>query len=367
MHRNTSIPLGKQLVITCNDGVITNPHRDYINEELSPCDHEEADSRMILHVDDILITARSVVVRTVDTDVLVLAIAASARHKNKEIWVSFGTGSNKKIFSAHDIKEAIGTVKAVALPVFHAFTGCDTVSAFRSIGKKTAWKRWKDFDSVTEAFTCLSNGPPSINPQTETLLERFTVLLYDRISPCTSVNELRKELFTRGRPIECIPPTSESFIQHNRRAAFQGGHIWGKSNQKLLQLPDASNWGWMKDKLGSYVPFWTSLPIASIACSQLAKCGFKRKNEIFICCGNCTCVKMRQSCTELCKCKGKCSYSQKLKNREDDECNWTKRGVENEQSASGSESEGEEENLFEIDVLNVDFDADIDILFDDDF
>ena len=117
--------------------------RDYINEELSPCDHEEADSRMILHVDDILITARSVVVRTVDTDVLVLAIAASTRHKNKEIWVSFGTGSNKKILSAHDIKEAIGTVKAVALPVFHAITGCDTVSAFRSIGKKLLGKGGK--------------------------------------------------------------------------------------------------------------------------------------------------------------------------------------------------------------------------------
>ena len=32
-----------------------------------------------------------------------------------------------------------------------------------------------------------------------------------------------------------------------------------------------------------------------------------------------------------------------------------------------SESEREEENLFEIDVLNVDVDGDIDILFDDDF
>ena len=30
---NTSIPLGKQLVITCHDGVITNPHRGYLNEE----------------------------------------------------------------------------------------------------------------------------------------------------------------------------------------------------------------------------------------------------------------------------------------------------------------------------------------------
>ena len=91
---------------------------------------------MIVHVEDVLIAARSVAVKIVDTDALVVAIAVSARHESKEIWVSFGTGSNKKILSAHHIKAAIGNVKAVALPVFHAFTGCDTVPAFKSIGKK---------------------------------------------------------------------------------------------------------------------------------------------------------------------------------------------------------------------------------------
>ena len=79
------------------------------------------------------------------------------------------------------------------------------------------------------------------------------------------------------------------------------------------------------------------------------------------------CVKMSQSCTELCKCKGKCRHSQTLKNSEDDECNKTKIGVEDEESASGSESEKEEKKLFEIDVSNVDVDAGIYILFDEDF
>ena len=112
-----------------------------MNTELSPCNHEEADTRMILHIEDILISGKSVVMRTVDTDVLVLAIAASIRHENKEIWVWFGTGSNKKMISAHDIRIAIGNEKALALPVFHAFTGCDTVSSFKSVGTRTAWLR----------------------------------------------------------------------------------------------------------------------------------------------------------------------------------------------------------------------------------
>ena len=78
-------------------------------------------------------------------------------------------------------------------------------------------------------------------------------------------------------------------------------------------------------------------------------------------------MKMGQSCTELCKCKGTCPHSQKLKNSEDDECNGTKRDVEDEESTTESESESEEDNLFEIGEINIDFDAEIDILFDDDF
>ena len=29
------------------------------------------------------------------------------------------------------------------LPMFHAFTGCNTVSAYCGRGKKTAWNTWK--------------------------------------------------------------------------------------------------------------------------------------------------------------------------------------------------------------------------------
>ena len=112
--------------------------------------------------------------------------------------------------SAHDIKEAIGTVKAVALPVFHEFTGCRyKCQHLDQLEKKTAWKRWKDFDSVRLKHLPVSVMGLRVSIHKERrCLKDLPVLLYDRISLCTSVNELRKELFTRGRPIECIPPTS---------------------------------------------------------------------------------------------------------------------------------------------------------------
>ena len=38
------------------------------------------------------------------------------------------------------------------LPMFYAFTGCDTFSAFCGRGKKTAWNTWKTHPEVTEVF-----------------------------------------------------------------------------------------------------------------------------------------------------------------------------------------------------------------------
>ena len=303
----------QQLVFTCSDTVVTNPNSEMIKEYLSPCDHEEADTRMILHLHQILgETASSVTLRTVDTDVIVLAIAASAQYEDKNIYIQFGVGDNKKILNAHAIRSEIGMDKALALPVFHAFTGCDTVSSFKSIGKKTAWERWKTFADVTEAFNNLNKGPEDIDSHTQQLLGRFVVLLYDRTSGCATTNELRKELFTRGRSIDKIPPTSGVVLQHDRRTAYQGGHSWGNTSIKQQNLPEAKLWGWMKDKEGRYQPFWTLDPIASKGCKQLVKCGCDEKDGVFKCAKRCGCKKVGEVCTALCKCKGICQHSKTL-------------------------------------------------------
>ena len=85
-----------------------------------------------------LLKVHLVLIRTVDTDVLVLAIASTTRYDNKRVRISFDGGDSHKIIGARITKEAIGCQKAITLPIVHAFTGCDTVSAFKSIGKKTA-------------------------------------------------------------------------------------------------------------------------------------------------------------------------------------------------------------------------------------
>ena len=41
----------------------------------------------------------------------------------------------------------------------HALTGCDTVSLFCSIGKKTAWEVWKAFSEANEVCQRISHVP----------------------------------------------------------------------------------------------------------------------------------------------------------------------------------------------------------------
>ena len=63
---------------------------------MSANDHEEADGRICLHVDDALNEgATTVLVRTVDTDVVVILVGIfhdlAQHHPGIQLWVGFGT------------------------------------------------------------------------------------------------------------------------------------------------------------------------------------------------------------------------------------------------------------------------------------
>ena len=120
---------------------------------LVPCSHEEDDTRLFGHVADAVKKGyRKLLVRTVDTDVVVVAIATLNRTKPDELWVAFGTGGYFRFIPFHKVAAAVGPRKSSTLPLFHALTGCDTVSSFAGIGKKTAWAAWNVYPEVTEAF-----------------------------------------------------------------------------------------------------------------------------------------------------------------------------------------------------------------------
>ena len=259
---------------------------------------------MLLHVAHAAQHGHSrILVRTVDTDVVVLAVMVAQRlPAEDEVWLAFGTGKSFRYLAAHQIAACLGPEKSRALPMFHALTGCDTSSAFVGHGKKTAWVAWNSLPELTDALLRLACAPTEIPEHSMQAIERFVILMYDRTSTCTDVNKARKKLFAKRSSVQRIPPTRAALEQHVKRAVFQGGHVWGQILVPQPVLPSPSSWGWIKTDDGLYEPHWTTLPEASKTCYELISCGCKKG-----CRSRCKCKKASLKCTALCVCEGECS------------------------------------------------------------
>ncbi len=193
---------------------------------------------------------RSVIIRTVDTDVVVLAVSTFSKIAPDEMWVAFGVKSSFRYIAIHEMVASMNPTQCLTLPVFHAFTGCDTVSSFAGRGKKTAWVTWRSFPEVTSAFNELLGMPTEVSEESMFLLERFVVLMYDRTSESMEVNDARKQLFSqKSRTLDNIPPTQAALKQHIKRTCYQA-NCWNQALVTDPDMPEPSGWGWTKETTG---------------------------------------------------------------------------------------------------------------------
>lgn len=266
---------------------------------------EEADGRIILHVFDMVKSGlKDVLIRTVDTDVLVLAI--SFVHKLRDqglatLWVKLGTGAKVKQYAAHNIAEALGEQKAVALRGFHAFTGCDEVSFMAGKGKKTAWNAWNAFPAATEALFALSHPLEAVPESVINTLEKFTIRLYDAKSKEVNLNAVRRDQYDGVKSLTKIPTTKHAFLQHVNRAAYQAGHVWGQAHLAIPSPVDITKWGWIESGT-KLLPFWSTLPDVWEKCQLKKKCHCKKKCLP----SRCPCLIAGIPCKYECRCKGAC-------------------------------------------------------------
>ena len=126
-------------------------------------------------------------------------------------------GKNYRFYHINAICERLGVPQSRALPVFHAFSGCDTTSAFNGKGKKSVWQAWQAFEDVTETFVYLAGHPFQLLDAEDgnfLKIERMTVVIL-KTSPLSSVNETRRELFChKNRAMDKLPPTKDALLQH---------------------------------------------------------------------------------------------------------------------------------------------------------
>ncbi len=193
-------PEDKEIIITSGASAILRG----TNRSMASCDHEEADTRLLVHLQDALLNdCTNCLVRTVDTDVVVLI--GKFHHlitlcQEVSIWVAFGTGKNFTYHHINAIYENLGREKSLALPVFHSFTGCDTTSTFFGRGKKSAWEAWNcNYDDVTRAFSYMALHPfteVEVDTQHFQLLERYTII---KPVTCNMWTKLGKSSLARRR------------------------------------------------------------------------------------------------------------------------------------------------------------------------
>ena len=155
-------------------------------------DHEEADSRRIFHVKEIAASdeLKDIVIRAIDTDVLIIAPGCYEELEEKNLWMEVGLYSNNTIRYI-DIKRlynTFGPKLSKSLPAYHAITGCDYTAAFSRKGKVNPFKILQKREDIQQSLGNITSIQ-ECNDVENKILE-FICLRYDAKKQM-SINEVK--------------------------------------------------------------------------------------------------------------------------------------------------------------------------------
>ena len=200
--------------------------------------HEEADTRLILHASHAVKNQKFLRVLVVckDTDVLLLLLHFFGKQQGLEVWMMGGTKKKGKCYPVHHIAQQLPDAILDNILGFHSLTGCDSTSSFCGFGKKTCWKAF-------EETPYLLAGVGRDGPTAE--VEEFVCRLYGASNPQEGVNEARHDLFQRGQTdLEKLPPTKDALLFHIARCNFQA-KVWFQAQtavQTVGKPEDTGGW-----------------------------------------------------------------------------------------------------------------------------
>lgn len=208
------------------------------NAETLYCHHEEADTRLVYHLDKITQASPSlnVSVRSNDTDVLVLLLCyASSVHDCPNVWMDVGLSSNnsRRYISIPSLVHHLGPNVLQALPGLHAFTGTDFTSSFMSKGKQRPLEIMMKHDEFITSFAELGKHK-NVPDDVFHTIEHFVCSLYGKPN-LHSVDTARYALFQhtyapkkQGDPLDRIkgvhassmPPCRPVLVNKIKRANY---------------------------------------------------------------------------------------------------------------------------------------------------
>ena len=176
-------------------------------------DHEEADTRLILHC--IHAHVESMVMYIRDTDVLVLLLPHYDKMGCTNLLMKTGTSKHPKYIPVHAIHCQVPIGQVSSILAFHAITGCDSVSQLSGHSKTTAWSVFQHHHSNLSHL-----GKGHTTEDITKSAEKFICQLHG-VPEADLCDEARGNLFCIGRAQEALPPTSEATRFHIMRSHYQ--------------------------------------------------------------------------------------------------------------------------------------------------
>ena len=123
------------------------------------CNIDNADERLLLHTLDVSKSFDRVLIKTVDSDIVIIAIVAFKKISSiKELRFGFGKRKSIKFIPLYEIVSHLGELTLTGLSFCHILSTCDTTSSISGKRKILFWDTWKIMPEITSIFAKLSRN-----------------------------------------------------------------------------------------------------------------------------------------------------------------------------------------------------------------
>lgn len=299
--------------MTANGSAIPSDTEEYLLSST----HEEADTRVFLHVlSAIQNGCKRIIIRASDTDIVVIALylfEQLATEGLEELFIK----SKDYFIPVHDVEKVFSDQEKAMLPLLHAFSGCDTTSFVFGKGKRAfinaveATNVATDMASVCKELEVSENIPADIISRSVDLATVVFTSLYSSDN-FENLDVLRYYLYARRQTLETLPPSDDALKQHVLRLLYQT-RTWVQAAQPVPAILEPFKFGWKNDASGT-APLLTiraNVP-DSLRTASFCKC---KKG----CTRNCLCKRKGFDCESACQCKGSAQTCARVQFQQDTE------------------------------------------------
>ena len=234
---------------------------------------EETDTRVVLYCkygkENGFKYAR---VRSADSDTFFILIYYVQYFQGITILLETGKGNKKRMINVTKIAEKYSQVNCAVLLGIHAFTSCDSTSAFKGKGKVKAIRLLQEKENYQRVFYRLGDKLDISNDLLSALSEVTSALYgksrmadvnkvrYCRVVEVCGSNEDESLWQPKTSDTSLIPPSQGSLNEHSKRANFQAA-IWKRAHLPVYDVPAPTDGhGWEVSE-GTMEPKWNSTDI----------------------------------------------------------------------------------------------------------